>query len=76
MIDKNIGEKHGELTIIARSNKPANGYLFYYWTRCSCGNINRYRYDQARRKGSCGLCDDFKESKVIEKLKGLGRGKE
>lgn len=62
LIEKRIGEKHGDLVIIARSNKEANGYLPYYWTRCSCGNIKRYRYDQARRVGNCGLCDDFRAS--------------
>lgn len=73
MISKHIGEKHGELTIIARSKKPSNGYLYYYWARCSCGIIKRYRYDQARRVGSCGLCEDFIESEV---LKALTEGKE
>ena len=69
MIDKHIGEVHGELTIIARSQKEPNGYLAYYWTRCSCGNIKRYRYDQARRVGDCGLCEDFAASKVNEVLR-------
>ena len=70
MISKHIGEKHGELTIIARSQKPSNGYLYYYWARCSCGNIKRYRYDQARRVGSCGLCEDFTNSEVLKALNG------
>ena len=69
MIDKHIGEQHGDLTIIARSAKEPNGYLSYYWTRCSCGNIKRYRYDQARRAGNCGLCEDFTASKVNEVLR-------
>jgi len=76
MIDKHIGEKHGELTIIARSNKQSNGYLHYYYCLCSCGNIKRYRYDQARKNGNCGMCEDFTGSRVIDKLKGLGSGKE
>lgn len=69
MIDKKIGERHGDITIIARAQKPSNGYLHYYWTRCECGNIKRFRYDQARRVGNCGMCDDFRESKVMESLK-------
>lgn len=68
MIEKHIGEKHGELTIIARSQKPSNGYLHYYWVRCACGNIKRYRYDQARRVGSCGLCEDFIASNVLKEI--------
>ena len=68
MIDKHLGEQHAELTIIARSTKPVNGYLAYYWTKCSCGNIKRFRYDQVRRKVNCGCCDDFRESKVAEAL--------
>ena len=74
MRDANIGQKHGELTIISRSSKEPNGYLNYYWTRCSCGNIKRYRYDQARRKGSCGMCEDFRGSNVLEVLKEMGDG--
>ena len=69
IIDKHIGEKHGELEIIALSTKTPNGYLPYYWTRCSCGNIKRYRYDQARRVGNCGLCEDFTASRVNEVLR-------
>lgn len=61
-----IGEKHGELTIIARSSKPQQGYLPYYWVRCSCGNIKRYRYDQVRRKNDCGVCEDFKRSGTLQ----------
>ena len=68
--DKHIGEVHKDLTIIARSSKPCNGYLYYYWTRCACGNIKRYRYDQLRRAGSCGLCEDYRESGVNSALKG------
>lgn len=63
-IDKHINEQHGELTIIARSTKQPNGYLYYYWCKCACGNIKRYRYDQARRVCNCGMCEDFKESEV------------
>lgn len=70
MKDKRIGEVHGDLTIIAQSQKEPNGYLNYYWTRCKCGNIKRYRYDQARRAGNCGLCEDFKASKVNEVIRG------
>lgn len=76
MIEKNIGEKHGKITIIARSIKPSNGYLHYYWCKCDCGNIKRYRYDQARRVGNCGMCEDFKESGVLSALGVLQNGKE
>lgn len=76
MIDKHIGERHGKLLLVARSKKPANGYLHYYWCKCDCGNIKRYRYDQARKNGACGLCEDFTNSCVNEQLKGLGSGKE
>lgn len=76
MIDKRIGEKHGDLTIIARSTKEPNGYLSYYWTKCKCGNIKRYRYDQARRVGNCGMCEDFTESGVNAALKDIANGKE
>ena len=69
MIDKHIGEQLGELKVIALSQKPANGYLNYYWTLCSCGNLKRYRYDQARKIGNCGLCEDFRASKVNEVLR-------
>lgn len=65
MIDSHIGEKWGDLTIIARSMRPANGYLYYYWVRCSCGNIKRYRYDRIRSVGNCGMCEDFKKSNVL-----------
>ena len=71
MTDKRIGEVHDKLTIIAASTKEPNGYLNYYWCKCACGNIKRYRYDQARRVGNCGLCEDFTESGVNEVLKGL-----
>lgn len=76
MINKHIGEKHGNLTIIARSIKQANGYLPYYWCKCDCGNVKRYRYDQARRVGNCGLCEDYTESEVNRVLEGLNNGKE
>lgn len=69
--DKRIGERHGDLTIVARSSKTANGYLYYYWTRCECGNFKRFRYDQARRANNCGVCKDFRESVVIKALEGL-----
>ena len=69
MIDKHIGEKHGELSIVCRAAKEPNGYLYYYWVRCSCGNIKRLRYDQARRNHDCGLCEDFSKSRVLEALK-------
>ena len=61
-MDKRIGEVHGELTIIAKSTKAPNGYVNYYWCKCSCGNYARYRYDIVKKKGSCTLCDDFKQS--------------
>ena len=76
MIDKHIGEKHGSITIVSKSIKPANGYLYYYWCKCDCGNIKRYRYDQARRVGNCGLCEDFIESGVLRSLGVLENGKE
>ena len=76
MIDKHIGEVHGDLTIIAKSTKESNGYLYYYWCKCACGNIKRYRYDQARRTGNCGLCEDYKESGVNVALGVLKDGKE
>lgn len=72
LMDKHIGEVHGDLTIIARSTKGSNGYLYYYWVKCACGNVKRYRYDQLRRVGNCGLCEDFRESEV---LRGLEHGK-
>lgn len=76
MIEKHIGEIHGDLTIIARARKESNGYLHYYWTKCACGNIKRYRYDQIRRVGNCGLCEDYIESGVTAALEGLNNGKE
>ena len=76
MISKHIGEKHGDIEIICRSTKEPNGYLTYYWCKCSCGNIKRYRYDQARRVGNCGLCEDFSESEVIKALEVRSNGKE
>lgn len=75
MIDNNLHQQHGDLTIVARSSKEPNGYLNYYWCKCACGNIKRYRYDQARRKGSCGMCEDFLDSNVKEALKELEDGK-
>ena len=64
-----VGEKHGDLTIIAHAKgKEPNGYLHYYWCKCSCGNVKRFRYDQARRAGNCGLCEDFKASEVLKAL--------
>lgn len=65
MTDKHIGEQHKDLTIVALSTKKANGYLYYYWTKCACGNYKRFRYDQVRRAGNCGMCEDFRASKVI-----------
>lgn len=61
-MDKRLHEKHGELEIIAKSTKQANGYLYYYWCKCSCGNYTRLRYDQVRKKKCCGFCEDFKAS--------------
>lgn len=69
LMNKHIGERHGNLKILTPSNKPSNGYLYYYWCLCDCGNIKRYRYDQARKKGNCGACEDFKESGVLSALK-------
>ena len=76
MIDKNIGEIHGDIEIIALSTKQANGYLNYYWCKCKCGNIKRYRYDQARRVKNCGMCQDFMESEVLKALEDFKYGKE
>ena len=64
MQDIHINEIHQDLTIIANSTKKANGYLHYYWCRCSCGNLIRLRYDQIRKKGNCGKCEDFNDSEV------------
>ncbi len=72
-MDKRIGEQHGALTIIARSNKPVNGYLPYYWVRCQCGNLKRLRYDYARKGSNCGLCEDFKESEVLKAVQEYGK---
>lgn len=72
-----IGEKHNDLTIIAKSTKGAHGYLYHYWVKCSCGNIKRYRYDQIRRKENCGQCEDFNNANVLRGyIKELGDGKE
>lgn len=69
-MDKHIGEKHGHLTIIARSQKKTpQGYLYYYWCQCDCGNYKRLRYDYARKGQPCGLCEDFTESEVLNNLK-------
>lgn len=76
IIDKHIGERQQNLTLIARSTKQSNGYLYYYWCKCDCGNVKRYRYDQARRVGCCGQCEDFKESGVSAALEGTNNGKE
>lgn len=76
MIEKHLGEVHDDLTIIARAQKPNNGYLAYYWVRCSCGNVKRYRYDQVRKVSNCGMCEDFKNSNVLEALRAVNHGKE
>lgn len=68
MIDKHINERHDKLKLIARSTKAPNGYLDYYWCKCDCGNIKRYRYDRARTLGNCGMCEDFTASKVLKEL--------
>ena len=68
MIDKHKNERHNSLLIVARSTKPANGYLSYYWVKCDCGNIKRLRYDQIRKKCNCGMCEDFKASNVLNNL--------
>lgn len=75
MSDKHIGEKFGELTIVAKSTKEPNGYLNYYWTRCSCGNYKRFRYDFVKKAGNCGMCKDFKESGVLRNIEVLEHGK-
>lgn len=67
-MEKRVSEVHGELTILAPSKtKEPNGYMFYYWCKCSCGNYVRLRYDRIKQKGSCGLCDDFKASLDVGK---------
>lgn len=76
MIDKHINERCGHLTLISRSTRNPNGYLAYYWALCDCGNIKRYRYDQARKNGNCGACEDFIASKVGNALKERESGKE
>ena len=76
IIEKHVGEKHGELTIISPSKKPSNGYLHYYWVKCDCGNVRRYRYDRIRKVGNCGMCDDFKESEVVRFIGDNENGKE
>ena len=71
MVDTHINEVHGDLTIVARSKRPSNGYLHYYWCKCACGNLKRYRYDQLRKNKACGLCEDFTASDVNTKLRGM-----
>ena len=66
--DRRIGEKHGKMTIICKAQKEPNGYLPYYWCECDCGNVKRLRYDQARRVGDCGLCEDFTKSGVLKHI--------
>ena len=75
---KHLFERHGDLTIIAVSQNPPNGYLYYYWCLCKCGNIKRYRYDQLKKVGNCGLCDDFLKSKIffLEELKNVEKQNE
>lgn len=60
--DRHIGEKFDDLTILAEAQRKPNGYLRYYWVKCECGNIKRYRYDQLKKKGNCGDCADFSTS--------------
>lgn len=75
IIDKYVGEKYGDLTLICRAEgKGANGYLHYYYCLCKCGNIKRYRLDQARRVGNCGICEDFTKSDVIGALRRFNNG--
>ena len=75
--DKHINEKHGDLTILRPSTKKPNGYLWYYWCRCDCGNVVRLRYDRIRKKGNCGYCEDYKVSMAdLSSLKGAEGGKE
>lgn len=66
--DRRIGEVHGELTIIGTSIMPSKSYIPYYWCKCSCGYVKRYRYDQLRKKGNCGMCEDFIKSEVLLKI--------
>lgn len=68
--DKHIGERQGKLTIIAPSTKRPNGYLWYYWVKCDCGNVIRLRYDQIRKKAECGNCEDY-----LASMKGVEGGK-
>lgn len=75
-MDKRIGEKHGDFTVVAKSTKGPNGYLHYYWAKCKCGNLKRLRYDYIRKGGNCGLCEDFTESEVLRALEGFRNGKE
>lgn len=73
--DKHIGERHGQLTILTPSTKEPNGYLWYYWVQCSCGNVVRLRYDQIRKKDNCGHCEDYVNSMVDNAIKGAEGGK-
>ena len=73
--DKHLNELHGDLTIITPSTKAPNGYLYYYWAQCKCGNIVRLRYDQIRKKGNCGNCEDYIASMVDKAVKGVRSGK-
>lgn len=66
--DKHLHEQHNDLTIIATSTMPSKGYIPYYWCRCACGNIKRYRYDQIRKKDNCGQCEDFRKSEVLKRV--------
>lgn len=65
---RHLGEQHNELTIIATSTMPSKGYIPYYWCKCSCGYIKRFRYDQIKKKITCGMCEDFRESEVLKHL--------
>ena len=65
-IMKHVGETHGDLHILCPSSKAPNGYLYYYWAQCSCGMVKRFRYDQLRRAGNCGFCEDINKSNLME----------
>lgn len=69
-MSNHIGETYGDLTIISLAEKKTpHGYLYYYWCQCKCGNIKRMRYDRIRQGAPCGMCEDFKASRVLEKIK-------
>lgn len=69
MANDRSGERHGDLTLLCKAQKEPNGYLHYYWCKCEkCGNLKRFRYDQARRAENCGFCEDFIESQVLKAL--------